>query len=360
MRIQFVLYVFLFFFIISAFSPLLVAETPIFQYISEIGDDRENYIIGRVGGIALRDSREIYIADRQLLNIRKYSWKGDYISKTGRKGSGPGDFISLGGLQWFDNKLIIFDFLGRRIAITDENMKNFSYIKANYFEALGRSVLPLRNAPIALNDNLFLGINSTYNKDVGRLFFFNKDSEVLNHFFCQLPTEILEDPSHRFYSPLTHPNAGVNHHKKQILVTFDYPDRDILFYIYDFSGHLLRQFKYRQEKGFRFPVEMFESFRNNPPRMTMIWDIFAYKSYYMVFLVNMFDFDKDSRSSKFYFLFFRDNGEFIYRLQWNVRFLTISPEGYLGGITGGSDDETKVVIYKFNPDTLEALARKSH
>lgn len=337
-----------------------MAEKPVFQCINEIGDDRENYMIARLGGIAISNSREIFIADMKLMNIRKFGWNGEFIFKAGQRGRGPGDFLSFGGMQWFDDKLFVYDWLGRRIAITDAEMKNFEYIKTHHLDSNLGGTFSIRNDPIALDSERIFAINTRYDDEIGRLFIFNRKQKILRHFFCHLPADIASEKHRRHFNPLTHPIAGVNHQDKKILVTFDYPDREILFYLYDFSGQLLRQFKYTQEKGYRFPMEKFESFRINPPRMTMILDILAYKSYYMVLLINMIDYDREERSSKSYFLFFRDTGEFLYKLRWNVRFLTINPEGYLGGIDKDEDDENKVVIYKFNPKALEALARKSN
>jgi hypothetical protein len=155
------------------------------------------------------------------------------------------------------------------------------------------------------------------------------------------------------------PIAGVNHHKKQILVSFEYPDREIEFYLYDFSGGLIRKFSYMQSKGFRFPIAKLERFRNNLPQQTNIWDILAYKNYYIVHICNMIDFDKpfEKWKMKHYFLFFRDTGELIYNMDWHTRFITITPDGYLAGMKE-VDEELKVHIYKFNPKALEAAATK--
>jgi len=345
------------FLIFTIFPSLLLAEKPIFQFVREIGDDSENYMFATIAGIAITDKKEIFIADTKLINIRRFSWDGKFIAKVGQLGRGPGDFITLDRLQWFDNKLFVHDSYNKRIAITDSQLKRFDYIKTDMLGMKLGGAFPIRNAPIILDSNRILVINSHYDDDEGRLIIFDRNQNIVQRFFCHLPVDIADKKDSKFFAPLTHPNMGVNHEKKQILVTFDYPDREILFYLYDFSGRLIRHFTYPQAKGFRFPMEALEHFSDAPDNHTMVFDIYGYKEYYMVFLADLIDYNKPSAKMKWSFLFFREKGEFLYRMPWKVRFLTINADGYLGGVKE-VDEELKVFIYKFDPKALEAVAKK--
>ncbi len=198
------------------FPSLSSAAKPIFQFLRSIGGDRENYMFARITSVAISNRKEIFVSDIKFMTLRKYGWDGKFIAKAGQKGKGPGDFLSFSGLQWFDNKLLVYDLYNRRIAITDEKMKVYNYIKTDQLGANLKGPFPLRDLPITLDNNRMLGINSRYDDEIGRLFIVDKKKKSLHHFFCRLPKDIADEKRQKFFNPLTLPIVGINHRKKQM------------------------------------------------------------------------------------------------------------------------------------------------
>jgi hypothetical protein len=344
-------------------SFLSYAEKPVFQFVNAIGDERDNYFFPRVSGIAFSDKKDIFVIDRKNFSVIKYDWNGTFISRTGRLGKGPGDFLTPSGIQCFNNKLYIYDYLNRRIAVTDWQMERFDYIKIGNLKDDDQRIYSMRGAPIVLGENLFLGISHLYSLEKGRLFFFDKDQNVNKYFFCDLPTDlddekwrIKEGEEKRFlFNHLTFPVLAVNQQKKQMLVTFEHPDTDIRFFLCKYSGELIRKFSYRQDKSYKFPRQQLDDLMNPPSKTTVILEILPYKDYYLVFMVQIENRRTPNYKNNFYYLFVHENGEIKYKMESDIRFITITPDGYLGGTRlDKENDILKVVIYKLN---LEAIKK---
>lgn len=66
----------------------------------EIGtiDGAEPFVFGEVSGVVVGEDGRIYIADTQAKEVRIFSAEGDYLSRFGRDGDGPGEFRNISGL----------------------------------------------------------------------------------------------------------------------------------------------------------------------------------------------------------------------------------------------------------------------
>jgi hypothetical protein len=143
-----------------------------------------------------------------------------------------------------------------------------------------------------------------------------------------------------------------------MLITFEYPDTDIRFFLYTLSGQLIRKFSYRQDKKFKFPFQQLEGLRNWPLQATWILDILPYKDYYLVFMVQTINIQRPDQKNKISYLFVHEKGEIKHRMEAKIRFKTITPDAHLGGITlDKENDILKVVIYKLNVDQIETGER---
>jgi len=60
------------------------------------GPDQE---FGRISGAALLADGHILIADGQARELRMFSFSGDLVWKSGRRGDGPGEFRTLSGIK---------------------------------------------------------------------------------------------------------------------------------------------------------------------------------------------------------------------------------------------------------------------
>lgn len=76
------------------------------------------YLFGGIVGIVQHPDGTIFIADRQVLTIRRYDAAGNYLHDIGREGQGPGEFQVLQSIQLLpDGNLVAWDPRGRRVTV---------------------------------------------------------------------------------------------------------------------------------------------------------------------------------------------------------------------------------------------------
>lgn len=343
------------------FSFMAHAEEPVFKIVNSFGDERENYFFTKPGGIAFSGNKDIFVVDREKFSFVKFNQNGVFISRVGKKGKGPGDFLTPSEIQCLGQKLFIYDWLNHRIAVTGLKMEKFDYIKTkNLKDSEGRTY-SMRSAPIVLDENRFLGINNDYSPDKGRLFTFDKNQRVNTWFFCDLPTD-LDDEKWRIkagkdkeflFNHLTYPIVGVNYEKKTMLITFEHPDTTMRFYLYRFSGELIRRITYRQDEKYRFPMEQLDSLDNTPPYVTMVFDILSCKNYYLVLMAQIHTRLPRGKQNNFSYLFINEQGEIVHRRKAGIRYRAATPDGYLAGSEWDKENDLlKIFISKLNTKFL--------
>lgn len=74
--------------------PLSLHSKTKVELLSKFNLDQTNEIIGRCWNIAVDEKENIYIPDMPQGNIKIYSKKGKLIRTVGKKGAGPGEFVS--------------------------------------------------------------------------------------------------------------------------------------------------------------------------------------------------------------------------------------------------------------------------
>jgi len=79
--------------------------------IGELESSREEYLIGRISGLAVDTAGDIYAYDSQVPALRKYGPDGRFIMTLGREGGGPGEYAnSDGGLVILrDGRILLRD-----------------------------------------------------------------------------------------------------------------------------------------------------------------------------------------------------------------------------------------------------------
>lgn len=324
-------------------SIILNGVQPTFKFVKSIGDDRDSHFFAAITSIVFNKQNEIFVLDNKLLHFNRYSFEGKLLSRyKAPRGKGPGDFINPIKIQLLEDRVYIYDFWNNRFAITDNQFNKFDYLK---MDCLNGSRYHIRNNPIVLNENRFLGIYNKYITDEGRLIIFDEKQEVIHNFFCHQPTSIPEGKTKIWYSDLTHPILGVNVEKKHMLVTFEKPDTEIPFYIYDFSGQMLGRHSYMQDKKFRFPYEKFEDMKKWPPDYTRVHCVLAYKEYYLVFLSQTTNFRRSNQQRKYYYLFIEPNTGVKYKIESDTWYLGNSQDGYFAGIKTLNDGQV-ILIHK--------------
>ena len=70
-------------------------------------DGPEEYVFGRVSGIALGPENTVYVSDNQVPVIRQYGPDGQWIRNIGRSGEGPGEYREFIELRTLDDETLV-------------------------------------------------------------------------------------------------------------------------------------------------------------------------------------------------------------------------------------------------------------
>jgi 6-bladed beta-propeller len=71
---------------------------------------------GRVVAVTTDADGNLFVADRDYLEIRVFDRSGNLIRQIGRQGGGPGEFENIYSMAWIDTVLLVLDFRLGRIA----------------------------------------------------------------------------------------------------------------------------------------------------------------------------------------------------------------------------------------------------
>lgn len=84
-------------------------------------DGQEEFLFVYISDATVTGKGDIYVADRQLNEVRKFDREGRYLLTIGRKGQGPGEFQSIRTLSVNkQNDLFVYDNMLGRISIFSE------------------------------------------------------------------------------------------------------------------------------------------------------------------------------------------------------------------------------------------------
>lgn len=66
------------------------------QLAWEMGFDDDEVIFGVISGLAVDSEGDVFVLDRQLTAVHRFTAKGDYVGEVGREGEGPGEYSRVG------------------------------------------------------------------------------------------------------------------------------------------------------------------------------------------------------------------------------------------------------------------------
>ena len=85
-------------------------------------DGPEELLFVYISDVAVNSKGDIYVADRQLNEVRKFNKDGEYLLTLGRRGQGPGEFQSVTLVSVnINDDLIAFDNMLGRVSIFSDN-----------------------------------------------------------------------------------------------------------------------------------------------------------------------------------------------------------------------------------------------
>ncbi|MCP4216756.1 MAG: hypothetical protein GY765_19045 [bacterium] len=141
---------------------------------------------------------------------------------------------------------------------------------------------------------------------------------------------------------------------KRILVTLQYTENSMRFFLYDFEGNPKGEFRYRQEAKYKLPL----AFLNAGKKPSLVKEkftysgltgIYPYKGDFLVFLgqTENVRFTDDDKTFKIHCLVFSHTGKFKKRMECcdNVEIRSVTPDGYVLGVLKG-DEDVNVTIFK--------------
>lgn len=176
------------------------------------------------GGVAVDQEGNIYVADSGNQRVVKFNPEGKFVKSFGRKGQGPGEFISPGQLAIFGNEIYVYDW--RR------NIQKFSqngeYISG--FDLRGGTFLDF---DIDSKGNIYVG-RWAYGKDKFLIEKYNSDGTFILR-FC----EPIEATSRPLALIINNTKLAIDE-KDNIFVAFRYINKIRKF---NSSGKLMKEFE---------------------------------------------------------------------------------------------------------------------
>lgn len=117
---------------VLASAPASTYRGPDFQIQARLGapsislgelDGDSRYTFAKIGGVKLGKD-VIVVADGGSAELRFYDLRGRFQHSSGRKGSGPGEHISVKLVpNWYSDSLVVFDQAARRVSFLDARGK---------------------------------------------------------------------------------------------------------------------------------------------------------------------------------------------------------------------------------------------
>lgn len=98
--------------------------------IMRLGNEAQGdtVLFGNIRSMAVNSAGQLFVGDRNGLNVYVFSQDGDLEDHFGGKGSGPGEF------EWMENTVVgpgdsifVFDWMHRRISAFDPDTRQFKY-----------------------------------------------------------------------------------------------------------------------------------------------------------------------------------------------------------------------------------------
>jgi len=315
----------------------------------------------------MSDKKDIFICDHKGNFVAKYDWKGNFIKRIGQAGQGNGDLLNPTYLCIYNQKLYIMDPKNYRIAWTDLDLTKLYYKR---YGDLNKNPLNRFFKITFLKNGTLLGNSFTPWDRNGRMVLFDFNAaKVIKCFFNRYPIEVSQKESdvvsdlykentkidkerlekHFFLSFYALPIYGIDKQTERILISFQYPNNPVKFYLYSSEGKELKSVEYPLEKKYAFPRHVLENKSGKPleSHYAVIDSILSFKGYFLA-LVAELDFKKGRCvGKKCKFLVFDREGKLrdTVPVEKSLKPMFISNDGYLLAKDYDSDEE-QLLIYK--------------
>jgi len=126
--------------------------------IGKTESDSTEYLFSGPKEITADTRGRVFIADGSSNNIRVFNKKGHFLTTVGRRGKGPGEFLSIDHMTIDrENNLYVLDRLLRRVSILPASLSDYNthLIEASFTD-------PFALYPISSGDYLIFASNTSY------------------------------------------------------------------------------------------------------------------------------------------------------------------------------------------------------
>lgn len=141
-KISGAVFLFLIFFLVhSASSQKRTLENVTIKYGITLGLS-DDYFLGEIADIDTDSQGKIYVADEGSMSIKVFNKNGELIKTIGRRGRGPGEFLSINEFYVGDGSIVIADVQNFRVSVfnLDGKLTNTNNFKFNgdivYFDEI--------------------------------------------------------------------------------------------------------------------------------------------------------------------------------------------------------------------------------
>ena len=184
-------------------------------------DGPEEFLFVYISDVAVNSKGDIYIADRQLNEVRKFNKDGEHLLSLGRRGQGPGEFQNVKIVSVnIHNDLIAFDNMLRRISIFSEKGELIKTTK----KLMGGSWI--EPSKIFINDGNYLFFGKLSNS----LKLFHEFGQDWNIKESYIDYEFIDNKEFEEHSLGFHPGNCFFQNNGDILYTKYYYDNQIFIY----------------------------------------------------------------------------------------------------------------------------------
>ena len=191
-----------------------------------------------------------------------------------------------------------------------------------------------------------------FQKEYKRMKFLNFETQWSDMFFDRVPVKGLSPRQilkNGLWPIFFGPCSAVDLDRKQVIVSFVYPNEPIEYFIYSFDGQYIERFDCTFDKSYKL-AEYVKNGGEQPKRYLahIQYSIFVYKDLYISFLGKVSYKGRESDEEPYCLIIDRNTKTLKARFKLpekSLDFYSISEDGYLVG-TQHYQDETKVHVYK--------------
>lgn len=127
-----------------------------------------NQAFGRIEDIAIDSTDRIYILDSQRQVIRVFNVKGEYLTKLGGRGRGPGELLTARSMAVYENDFLLVNN-GYQIVVYDITSEPIEYLKTITLEKFVHSICVIENELFLHSPNPLNPIDTSEGKNYSNM-----------------------------------------------------------------------------------------------------------------------------------------------------------------------------------------------